>query len=115
MWRAYTLLGLIAVIIIIGTYEAERIYDRRKAELDRMNAQIAVEQQQIHMLKVEWSYLTQPERLLMLAREHLQLGPTRVEQFSTDFQDLQNRVLPTNGEMLRISAPIGDQDRGGAQ
>lgn len=108
MWRAWTFLGIVAVTIIIGTYEAERIYDRRKAELDEMKAQIALEEQQIHMLKVEWSYLTQPERLLLLAREHLQLGPTSVEQFSTDFQGLEERVTAENGDMLRVSAPATD-------
>lgn len=112
MWRIYIFLGLIAAAVIIGTYEAERIYDRRMAELENMKAQIAFEKQQLHMLKVEWSYLTQPDRLLSLARQHLELGPTSVEQLSTDFQALEERVVPADGEMLRIST--GARLSGGA-
>jgi hypothetical protein len=49
------------------TFKVENL----EAELDELNRQILVDQQSIHILKAEWSYLDRPERLEALVDSYL--------------------------------------------
>ncbi len=40
-------------------------------DLSRLNAQILKEQNAVHVLRAEWSYLNRPENIEKLARKHL--------------------------------------------
>lgn len=51
-------------------------------ELLRLNRQIAAEHQTIHVLKAEWSYFNQPQRLEALAQRHLDLTPMKPQQLT---------------------------------
>ncbi len=57
-----------AVSIVIGT-EVRDLEDR----LAGIHRAIAGEQESLHVLRAEWSYLNRPERLEALARRHLDL------------------------------------------
>ena len=57
-----------AASIVIGT-EVRDLEDR----LAGIHRDIAREQEALHVLRAEWSYLNQPERLEALARRHLDL------------------------------------------
>ena len=57
-----------ATSIVIGTEVAD-LEDR----LSGIHRDIAREQEALHVLRAEWSYLNQPERLEALARRHLGL------------------------------------------
>ncbi len=49
------------------TFKVEKL----EAELGELNRQILDDQQSIHILKAEWSYLDRPERLETLADSYL--------------------------------------------
>lgn len=57
-----------AASIVIGT-EVQDLDDR----LAGIQRDIAREQESLHVLRAEWSYLNRPERLEALARRHLDL------------------------------------------
>jgi hypothetical protein len=48
---------------------------QREEELARLNRAIVAHQEAIHVLRAEWSYLNQPDRLSALASQHLGLAP----------------------------------------
>ena len=74
MRRGSTVLfGVLAVVmgagsIVVGT-EVRDLEDR----LAGIHRDIAREQEALHVLRAEWSYLNRPERLEALARRHLDL------------------------------------------
>ncbi len=70
--------GLIAVLVSVKY----RVLDLED-ELVRLNQEIAIDRQAIHVLKAEWSHLNDPERLGALARRYLGLGPVLPEQMGT--------------------------------
>lgn len=49
-------------------------------ELAGVNRQILADQEAVHVLQAEWSYLNQPARIAELSRRHLGLGPMQPEQ-----------------------------------
>ncbi len=48
---------------------------KREEELSRLRRQITASQEMIHVLRAEWSYLNQPDRLKELAVFHLGMEP----------------------------------------
>jgi len=70
-------------LLVLVSFELYNGVHRVKAQeqaLVSMSAQIAREAEQIRVLKAEWSYLNQPDRLQALARRHLALAPTGASQ-----------------------------------
>ena len=49
-------------------------------ELERINAQIREDQNALHVLKAEWTYLNDPSRIRHLSENHIQMKPLRGEQ-----------------------------------
>ena len=62
-----------------------------EGELKQVKREILREQESLHILKAEWSYLNRPERLGDLARRHLLLEPLAAERILT-FVDLARRA-----------------------
>ena len=67
-------------------------YDVQSLEkhLTGLNAEIVRNQEAIHVLEAEWSYLSQPERLQKLAAKRLELVPVTPAHIVT-FGDLPER------------------------
>ncbi|HLW29048.1 MAG TPA: hypothetical protein VKY54_15060 [Kiloniellales bacterium] len=75
-------------------------------ELATLNQQIRVDREAMHVLRTEWSYLNQPERISELAARHLEMGlmeapqvlasfevlPPRPEDFGYAQADLENKL-----------------------
>lgn len=71
--------GAVAAMFHI-TFEVEKL----EARLHEVNRQIVEEQEAIHVLQAEWSYLNRPQRLESLSRELLpKLAPVAAVQFTT--------------------------------
>jgi hypothetical protein len=70
-------------LLVLVSFELYNGVHRVKAQgqaLAALNAEIAREAEAIRVLKAEWTYLNQPDRLQDLARRHLALAPTGASQ-----------------------------------
>ena len=71
--RLFTITFWICAIAITGyilfyiTFQVEAL----EAQLTKLNHQIIIEQETIHVLKAEWSYLKRPERLKQLSMKNI--------------------------------------------
>jgi len=70
-------------------FEVSELDDR----LIALNEEITRDRDAIHVLRAEWSYLNQPERLESLSRRYLDLQPLKGSQFS-EIAALPMRPLP---------------------
>ncbi|MGB5950848.1 MAG: hypothetical protein WBG82_16155 [Parvibaculum sp.] len=81
------------VLIIVGIALAAGLYDiKYRAEAAQKRAQrlerdIASEQEGIRVLRAEWSYLNQPERLQQLAQRYTALEALKASQIGS-FSDV---------------------------
>ena len=66
-----------------------------EAEIKTVHRDILRDQEAIHVLEAEWSYLNNPARIATLAERHLQLGPIPAERV-IGFADLP--IPDENGE-----------------
>jgi hypothetical protein len=66
-----------------GLYHLKHEVQALEDELFRLNRQILAEQEAIHVLRAEWSYINQPQRLQSLAARHLELQPTKPAQLGS--------------------------------
>ncbi len=60
---------VMAVTLFLITYQAQNV----EKEVAALNREVIAEQEAIHVLRAEWSYLNRPERLSALAERHLGL------------------------------------------
>lgn len=83
MWRFF----MVWILMVAGVggfvYQLKYEVARQEKTLNRVNKTIIDDQEVIHVLKAEWSYLNQPAQLDAAARQHLGLEPIRGIQFAT--------------------------------
>jgi hypothetical protein len=93
MTRVSPLLWLALDLLLgLALYETKYAVQRLEEDRVKLDRQVAMDQEQIHVLQAEWSYLRQPERLAQLAARHLNLQPlTLAQQGSFD-------TLPLRGD-----------------
>lgn len=78
VWTALATAAVAAMFRI--SFEVEKL----EARLQDINQEIAREQEAIHVLQAEWSYLNRPQRIEDLSRELLpDLKPIAPDQFVT--------------------------------
>jgi hypothetical protein len=92
-------LGMAALCGTVLFHTSQEATDGRQA-LRRMERDMLREEESLRVLRAEWSYLNQPERLEKLARQYLELTPLQGRQFAR-LSDLNERV---DEEMLREAA-----------
>lgn len=63
-------------------------------KLDDVKAKLHAEQDSLHVLEAEWSYLTRPERLEQLAKDNLHMVPAGAEGLLDDPQAVPVREKP---------------------
>lgn len=83
MWRFFMVWLLLVAGVGAFVYQLKYEVVRQERQLARINRQIIEDQEAIHVLKAEWSYLNQPAQIEAAARAHLGLEPIRGRQFAT--------------------------------
>ncbi|MBI1274068.1 MAG: hypothetical protein GC131_08300 [Alphaproteobacteria bacterium] len=97
MIRINTMFWCLLAILASGLlYHTSYRVQALQSTLDDYNDNIASEQEAIHVLKAEWSYLTSPARLEPLAAKHLGVRRARNEQTIT-MKQIDAR-LPLGGQ-----------------
>jgi len=74
-----------------GVYELKLRVQGLEQRLAATNREILADEEAIHVLKAEWSYLNEPERIDALARKYLGMVPLTGSQFG-GFDDLPPRL-----------------------
>ncbi len=76
MFRNTTVLfAMVVGVLVVALFMLKHQVRALEEQLAHINRQIGDEQQQIHVLKAEWSHLNDPARLKELAKRHLNLEP----------------------------------------
>lgn len=98
----------LAVVLLALKHQVQQLSD----QLGSLNREIVAEQESMQVLKAEFAYLTQPDRLRRLASQHLGLAPVEPRQLAT-FATLDN-VLALSAAPAPSSAK-GSKQTAGAQ
>jgi cell division protein FtsL len=89
---------LLLLLLVSGVASAVFLVSHQVGALDNelrdLNAKIEADSRAVHVLKAEWSYLNQPQRLEELAARHLDLHPL------TGGQLIQSR--PAESELVAV-------------
>jgi len=103
-----TLLWLaLAIVAGAGLFHVSYRVQSLEEELTQANRDILREQETIHLLHAEWSYLNEPTRLAELTRRHLALAPLASGQM-VRIEDLPLRLPP----LIAETAPLKDDGAG---
>ena len=95
MIRFASLLWL-ALVAVTGfaTFKVKYAVQDIEEELNKVRRQTIAEQQEIHVLRAEWTALTQPERLADLNRRFLSLAAVTPKQLQYKIDEIPLRLVP---------------------
>ncbi len=83
--------------------------DMKERELSRMETQIKEDSESIRVLKAEWAYLNQPQRLEKLTEKYLKLQPMQTSQMQSALPEAAPQVAaapaPVSPEPTAAPAP----------
>lgn len=78
----FVFMMLAAVVAMAALFQVKHEVQQQERRLEALNEQILRDQETIHILKAEWSYLNDPQRLARLAERHLDFKPMETAQVS---------------------------------
>jgi hypothetical protein len=70
------------IVTLFGLYEMKAAVEARERALHQLQRAVADEREALQILRAEWAYLNQPERLARLAQAKLGLQPAAAAQFA---------------------------------
>jgi hypothetical protein len=107
MIRFASLLWL-ALVAVTGfaTFKVKYTVQDIEEELSKVRRQTIAEQQEIHVLRAEWTALNQPERLADLNRRFLSLAAVTSKQLQRKIEEIPLRPVPEPAEPVIASAPV---------
>ncbi|HEC90497.1 MAG TPA: hypothetical protein ENI55_02400 [Alphaproteobacteria bacterium] len=106
MIRTTTLLFLLlAAALSLALFTVKYRVQDMEGEISGLNRAITKDRKAIHVLRAEWSYLNNPDRLGESARRDLGMTPVGAEQIGKIADIPERRDLPSR--QARFPAPIG--------
>ena len=108
--RSIGLSLILATLTGIALFLIKGEVQEREARLDRLTRETLEHEEAIHVLKAEWSYLNQPERIERLIGRHLNLQPTEISQLSR-LDDLPTRLSQNIDTATPQSAQLAKDER----
>jgi hypothetical protein len=97
----------LALVAVTGfaTFKMKYTVQDIEDELNKVRRHTIAEQQEIHILRAEWTALNQPERLAELNRRFLSLAAVAPKQMQRKIEDIPLRPVPQPAEPLIAAAP----------
>jgi len=97
----------LALVAVTGfaTFKVKYTVQDIEDELNKARRHTIAEQQEIHILRAEWTALNQPERLADLNRRFLSLAAVAPKQMQRKIEDIPLRPAPQPAEPLIAAAP----------
>ena len=92
--------SVVAVVLALTVFQIKFAVQELEGELAGVNAEIVRDQEAIHVLRAEWSYLNRPDRIAGLAERFLGLDPA-VEPQLVSLKDLDKLPLRLEGVVIR--------------
>ncbi len=71
---------LLIAMLVFAVFQVEYRVHNLKTELEEINRQMIAGREEIHVLKAEWSYLNNPNRIRELSEKHLALDNVLASQ-----------------------------------
>ncbi|WP_395826518.1 hypothetical protein [Elstera sp.] len=105
MWRFFLVWLVLASSVGYAVYHLKYEVARKERVLTQLNRQILADQESMQVLKAEWSFLNQPQRIEETARTHLNLEPLTVKQIA------RIEALPLRAQPLPPPAPPANGPR----
>ncbi len=98
MSRIMRLSTLVALVLAIGSgtllFRVSQHVQSKETELQSIKQAIAREEESIRVLKAEWVYLNQPERLEKLADKYLDLQSPQVKRLKYQGEEVPEPFYP---------------------
>jgi len=105
-WRATVFWSVLAALVGFGLFHVKYQVQTLEDRLAKVNRAIVREQEQIHVLRAEWSYLDRPERIEQLAQKYLELAPPKASQIGTIAQlPMRGAAAPDPASLQSRSEP----------
>jgi cell division protein FtsL len=84
--RNYFVWFILCATFALGIYDIKYSVKNARKITAEMEAELLHERQRVHMLEVEWTMLSRPERIAALAKKHLNLVGINPEQVMDETQ-----------------------------
>ena len=85
--------AIVTIALLLVSYQVKGL----ESELAELEHAALTQQEEIHVLNAEWSFLNRPERLARLAKRHLDLAPVAPKQLITfSYEPLANDLAAQN-------------------
>ena len=101
---------VVTVMLTYGLYTMKHEVQRLESKLQSLHKQLASEREAVRILRAEWSFLNNPERIEKLTARHLDLTPVSVHRISamarlpfkevSDRADIPDRAAQTSSAKL---------------
>lgn len=90
----HVIISLILGLAIFGLFQIKFKVQHLNAEMKELRKQLSSENELVHVLKAEWAYLNQPDRLQRLSKKFLEVGEIKSDQI----------IIPVPGSIMMVQA-----------